>query len=205
MSLIAKIWWTAGLLTMLIIVIAISQANVINCRKVQRSIHGMYEDRLVVKGIILELLSAVHQKELAVVSGDLATRQGSNLGASEEIHLLLDRFRGTKLTSQERVTLDQLQSRFEDLATAETRQSRSDSSESRVLEQLGSIKSHLHTLSKIQQDEGNRTLQISVKASEYIALTARVGKYLAGAIILVMVLVVLAQPRKRQAHGAPPE
>lgn len=204
MSLTSKIGWISGLLAMLVILVVISQANVINCQKVQQSIHELYEDRLVVKGFIIELLSAVHQKELAAASGDLEIDQGANSALNEEINAIMERFRATKLTPEELSTLTRLQSKFDELAKTETRQALSDVGPDRISKQIREIKSHLGILSRIQRDEGERVLRISVQASQYVTVTARVGKYLAGVIVLVMIFVVLVQPRDKASDGSSP-
>lgn len=52
MSWLSKTGMILGLVAVLVLVFVIGKANIINCQQVQRSIHGINDDRLVVMGVI---------------------------------------------------------------------------------------------------------------------------------------------------------
>lgn len=202
MGLASRISWIVGLIALLAMVITISNANVINCQKVQQSIHGINNDRLAVMGLIVELSSAMHEKELAAVTADRNFYRNSNPELNEKVRVLLEKFWATRLTTKERSTLTEFQRKIEALVETEseldfTGDAWSATGAQALLKQIRSIKPDLSVLSAIQSDEGNRKLLISVEASKNMKLTSQIGKYTAIAIVLVMIGVIFFQPRKK--------
>ena len=201
MGLLSKAWMILGLSAVLVLVFIIGKANIINCQQVQRSIHGINDDRLVVMGYIVDLVSAVHQKELAAKTADRIFYQNSKARGDEEIRVLIEKFQATTLTVEERRILEDFRQRIEALIQAETQLNSSngllsENELSTLVVAIGDIKRDLRDLSRIQTDEGHRQLLLSVKASSSMEYTGWLSKYTAVVILLIMIGIVFCQPGK---------
>ena len=188
-----------GLSIVLVLVFVIGKANIINCQKVQQSIHGINDDRLVVMGFIVDLYSAVHQKELAAITADRDFYADHNSRLNESLRELITKFQATILTMDERRALESFQRNTENLIRAEARldlqgEKLKESDAKSMLRVIASLKSDLKTLSSIQTEEGDRQLRLSVKASEGMTWTSWIGKFTAILILLIMIGVVFVQP-----------
>ena len=84
-----KIIWTLILVCILLLILVTGQSNVRNFEKVQSSIETIYKDRLVVKGLIFELSSLLHQKEIAIISGNQILYKKTNGSINAEIAKIL--------------------------------------------------------------------------------------------------------------------
>lgn len=190
-----------GLTIVLVLVFVIGKANVINCQKVQNLIHGINDDRLVVMGFVVDLYSAVHQKELAAVTGDTDFYKNTNDTLNDNIRVLIEKFQATTLTVEERKVLRRFYSKMDDLFAAEsaldlTEEILQTNKLQLLRTKISALKPDLQTLSRIQTDEGNRQLELSVRASEGMTWASGLSKYTAIIIILIMIGVVIIQPGK---------
>jgi hypothetical protein len=201
MSWLSKAWMILGLVAVLVLVFVIGKANIINCQQVQRSIHGINDDRLVVMGFIVDLASAVHQKELAAVTSDRSFYQNTKSTVDNHMRLLVEKFQATTLTIEERRKLDQFRQRSEVLIQAESQLTFTDpalfaDSMQKILSNISDMKQDLRGLSQIQTDEGQRQLQLSINANSTMEYTGSLSKYTAIVILLIMIGIIFSQPRK---------
>jgi len=201
MSWLSKAWMILGLVAVLVLVFVIRKANIINCQQVQRSIHGINDDRLVVMGFIVDLASAVHQKELAAVTSDRSFYQNTKSTVDNHMRLLVEKFQATTLTIEERRKLDQFRQRSEVLIQAESQLTFTDpalfaDSMQKILSNISDMKQDLRGLSQIQTDEGQRQLQLSINANSTMEYTGSLSKYTAIVILLIMIGIIFSQPRK---------
>ncbi len=201
MSWLSKTWMILGLVAVLVLVFVIGKANIINCQQVQRSIHGINDDRLMVMGFIVDLASAVHQKELAAVTTDRSFYQNTKSTLDNHMRLLLEKFQATTLTVEEGRKLDQFRQRSEALIQAESQLTFAEpallaDSMQKILSSISDMKQDLRRLSQIQADEGQRQLQLSIQATSTMEYTGALSKYTAIVILLIMIGIIFSQPRK---------
>jgi len=170
MTMTTRVLWAFGVICIALFVVASGRTNVHNFRDVQTSIEEIYEDRLVVKGLIFELSSMLHDKELAQVTGDTAFYANDNAAVDARITAHLERFRATKLTEAESITLDRFASHVADLQRVEGAYPLSDDTsispeEAEVLAaHMADLKADLRDLASIQLEEGKRRLAIAERA-----------------------------------------
>ena len=204
MSIASKAWMILGLSAVLILVFVIGKANIINCQQVQRSIHGINDDRLVVMGYIVDLASAVYQKEIAAATANHGAYRGFKETLDQEIRTLIEKFQATTLTVEERRIFDSFRGRIEALIQTESQINSAETNLpqellSKLLETIADIKLDLRALSRIQTDEGQRQLALSVKASSTMEYTGWLSKYTAVIILLIMIGIVFSQQGKRRS------
>jgi hypothetical protein len=210
MSTINKTVWALGLLCVFLFVLLTGRTNLRNFEKVRDSIEEIYEDRLVVKGLIFELSSLLHRKEIANISRDQAFYRHLNESVNTQIAKHLEEFRATKLTLLEEKTLDHLAASIDELKVLENELGLAEDfdlssvEERQLADRIASLNEDLRTLSKIQLAEGRRRVGISDKAVESMNTFARIENYMMLLCAVVMLALVFAVPNARKDRSADP-
>ena len=195
----SKIIWTLILVCILLLILVTGQSNVRNFEKVQSSIETIYKDRLVVKGLIFELSSLLHRKEIAIITGNQILYKQINQSIDEEMAKHLLSFRATQLTIYEEKTLDRFTKALETLQAREKALGLSNGfditevNDKMLIAQFSGLQKDLKTLSEIQLSEGKRKLGISDKAVDSMNVFARFENYILiifGILILVLIFIV---------------
>ena len=202
MTILDKVRWALGLAVVFLLIVATGRSNVHNTKKIQAALEAVYADRLIVKGLIFDLRTLLHDKELALAKADAAYFEARSEAASERGLELLETFRGTKLVPREADALGDFARTWRDMmrteaalaAGAEGRFEGEDAT--RLAEQLGRLKADISVLSGIQLAEGRRQLKLGDRAVEKMDLFAAVETYLLAALGAVAMLVVLLIPRR---------
>lgn len=165
MSLTSKVFCFFVFLSSFLLMLATGQSNVRNFERVQDSIAEIFEDRLVVKGLIFELSSLVHKKEIALVSNDVDFFKQKNKTVNAEIDEQLQAFWDTKLTKKEESTLKSFSQDIEKLKSSEApdrlenKAKLPDDYARDLRPQIDKLKADLRTLSEIQLSEGKKKLK----------------------------------------------
>ena len=195
MTLTSKFVFVFGLLCAFLLILFSGQANVRHFEKIQSSIEEIYEDRLVVKGIIFELSSLLHQKEIANISGDKSFYTGTNASVNAQIADHLRDFRATKLTPDEEKTLNRFSADFKELYASEEAFDLSDGDE--LTNQLKSLHEDLKILADIQLSQGRLKMIVSTKTSDKMNTFARVENYMLVIILVLLLVIVFFVPRPK--------
>lgn len=199
MSASNKVIWILGLMCAFLLILLTGRTNIRNFEKVQSSIEEIYEDRLVVKGLIFDLSSLLHRKEVAGISQDQAFYVRTNEVVNTQIFEKLSAFRATRLTRDEEATLNRFQKGVERLVQTEKDigliQGRNlEQDEIRDFSMLiRRLKEDLDVLSHIQLSEGKRKLLASDEAVESMYTFAQAENYILivfGILMLVLIFVV---------------
>ncbi len=184
MSLVSKFVFVFGLLCAFLLIFFSGRGNIIHFEKIQNSIEEIYEDRLVVKGIIFDLSLLLHQKEIANASNNSTFYLSENAAVNTQIERHLQNFRATKLTPTEEKTLNRFSADFETLRGSEQKFHVSDGhqftqQEAKALsEQLANLYVDLKKLASIQLSEGRLKMVVSSQTSDTMKAFARIEKYL---------------------------
>lgn len=193
MSLTSKIFCIAVLAASFLLILGTGRSNVRNFERVQGAIAEIYKDRLVVKGLIFQLSSLLHQKEIAVISNDITFFRQKNSSVNQKIEQHLKAFRETKLTDSEEATLSSFSNGIDRLKISEN-ESRLSEVEIIVGEEARKLKSHLNrlkedleTLSDIQLVEGEQKLKTGRHAVRRMNEFANLEFY---ALILISILMI---------------
>jgi len=203
MNLPTKVAVALGLIGIALFVVLTGRTNVHNFERVQQSIEEMFEDRLVVKGLIFDLASLLHRKEVAILSEDTTFYAHLNASVNDQIDDRLEEFWATRLTPMEERTLkrfasnvDALQASEEQLDLAETMDLSPDE-EQRLAGQLASLEEDLQALSKIQLSEGRRKLSVGAKAVDDMNWIARIENYMLIALVVLLLALIFIPLKAR--------
>lgn len=200
MSMFSKCVWVFGLSAVFLLVLATGRTNINNFRRVQDAIEEIYTDRLIVKGIIFDMASLVHQKELANAAGEPNFYRDLDPSIDEQFRERLEEFRKTKLTRGEENALNRLESNFEVLVSTEEELGLGDGGDltsasiERLAAPLAALDRELHALSRIQLDEGRRKFMVGEQAVNDMDGVARVEGAMLALLGLLIIAVILRQP-----------
>lgn len=202
MSTLAKITWALGLISASLFVLLTGRTNVHNFEKVQASIEEIYEDRLVVKGLIFELASLLHRKEVAILTRDANFFTHLDPAVDDQIDERLEEFRATKLTQVEERTLERFEASVAALMAAEEELGLaadvdlSPEEEQGLLAQMAGLDEDLRALSKIQLSEGRRQMGVGDKAVDEMNRIHRIENYMLVAFAAMLLVLLFISPRK---------
>lgn len=199
MSFYNKLKWILGIAMIFILIIATNLIDRNNFIKVRNSVMTIYEDRLVVKGLIFDMADILHKKELAIVERDSSFYKNKVGQLNKEMDLLIANFENTKLTKQESKLLDDVKDEHKALAQQEDRLSNFNKEELEALRAgIDQLEDDLKSLSNIQLKEGRKQMSISKKAISTVELFTQIEIYFLVFLAIVIQLIVMYQPKKSE-------
>jgi len=199
MSFYNKLKWILGIAMIFILIIATDLIDRNNFIKVRNSVMTIYEDRLVVKGLIFDMTNILHEKELAIVRNDSLFYKNKVGQLNNEMDLLISKFENTNLTKQERKSLDDLKDEHRTLVQKEKGLTHFDEKKLEVLKAgIVRLQDNLKSLSNIQLKEGRKQMSISKKAVSTVELFTQIEIYFLVFLAIVIQLIVMYQPKKSE-------
>ena len=199
MSFFNKLKWFLGILVIFIIVVATNLIDSKNFSRVNDAVVSIYEDRLVAKGLIFDMLQGIHTKELAAATNDVAFFEKSSKNLSEKIKDFIVKFEKTKLTAEEINSLRKLKDNLDQLIVDEAFFINSNYTEKeRYLKSIENVKINLNDLSSIQMKEGRRQMIMSQKAIDMIDLFTHLEIYFLIFLAIAIQVIVMYNPKKRK-------
>ena len=197
MSFYNKLKWILGIAMIFILIIATNLIDRNNFIKVRNSVMTIYEDRLVVKGLIFDMANIIHEKELAIVKEDSSFYKNKVGQLNSEMDLLITKFEGTKLTKKESQLLDDLKDEHKTLVQKEKGLTHFDEKKLEVIKAgIDQLQDDLKSLSNIQLKEGRKQMSISKKAVSTVELFTQIEIYFLVFLAIVIQLIVMYQPKK---------
>ena len=199
MSFLNKVKWFIGIFIVFVIVVATNLIDRKNFTRVNDAVVSIYEDRLVAKELIFDMLQGVHRKEIAAATNDVVFFENSSKNLSEKIKDFIVAFENTKLTAEEINALRKLKSNLDQLIKDETFFINSKFVENeRYLKSIDNVKINLNDLSNIQMVEGKRQMDISQKAINMIELFTHLEIYFLIFLAIVVQFIVMYNPKKKK-------
>ncbi|RZS93958.1 chemotaxis protein [Aquimarina brevivitae] len=190
-----KIKWVLGILIIFVLIVTTNLIDKNSFERVKDSVVSIYEDRLIAKGLILDISNALHQKEVALIASDSVFFDRQNSIANGNIAEAILRFQRTKLTTDESQVFSNLQQDFAALKKIEE-ESPTLKHRDKLIAQIALLKNDLGTLSEIQLREGNKQMSISKKAMDTVELFTQIEIYLLVFIAIVIQIIIMYQPKK---------
>lgn len=201
-----KIVLALGLISVVLFVVLTGRSNVENFERVQAAVEEIYEDRLVVKGLIFELSTLLHRKEIATISSDAEFYADRNARVNEEIGDRLREFRATKLTPKEAEALERFESNVEVLQATEVELRLAETTElslaerQRLAGEMANLQEDLRALSRIQLAEGKRQMSVGDKAVDEMNWIAQVENYMLIALAVMLLALIFLSPKPHSAE-----
>ena len=169
-----------------------------NFVRVRDSVVTIYEDRLIVKGIIYDISKTIQEKEVAVAKSDTSFFEAENPKINKELEVLISNYEKTKLTDEENRNFNDLKAHLKDLKTSEQQFIDSDlSDKSAINNDINEIKANLDDLSRIQLDEGNKQMAISKRAIDTVELFTQMEIYFLIFLALLIQIIIIYQPKDK--------
>ncbi|MDO6623670.1 chemotaxis protein [Oceanihabitans sp. 1_MG-2023] len=169
-----------------------------NFVRVRDSVVTIYEDRLIAKELIFEMLKSVQDKELAVLLSDSIFFKTQNPKVNNDLQSLISRFEQTKLTVKEDRVFNDFKKNIQLLLDAESRFLDSNYSDNtQVINYIEGLKTNLNDLSKIQIIEGSRQMSISKRAIDTVELFTQIEIYILIFLAILIQIIVMYKPKAR--------
>lgn len=199
MTFFSKIKWILGILLVFLLILATNLMDRHNFVSVRDSVVSIYEDRLVAKGLIFNISTAIHEKEMAISAKDTAFFNNRNGAINTDLNIYVKQFEQTKLTRNETEIFQKLKINTEKLLGAETTFITSNfENKNALLAATSKVKENLYELSKIQLDEGKRQMSISRKAIDTIELFTQIEIYILIFLAIVIQAIIIYSPKKKE-------
>lgn len=197
MRLYDKVKWILGILMIITLVVTTNLVDRNNFLKINEAIETIYDDRLVVKDLILKISNLVHKKELAAVRADSDFYSLQNDQINSDVESYLIKYDQTKLTSKEKKFLNDFKDNYRELRKKEIEFIQSNyTQDSSLINQFPKIKKNLNELAEIQLYEGGRQLEISRRAMDTVELFTQIEIYLLVILAIVVQIIVMYKPKE---------
>jgi hypothetical protein len=192
MTLFHRIKWVMSILLVFVLIVATNLIDRDNFRRIKDSIVTIYEDRILAKDLIIEYLGLVHEKEMAVMSGDTDFYKERCGVVNQEFEHLTSRYRETKFTRKETVVFDKFQDDWEEMSKMEASSNVDNDSYKKL---LFDCEDKLHQLAKIQVEESKNQLAIGKKAFSEIELFTQIEIYFLIFLAILVQIFILYRPK----------
>lgn len=192
-----KIQWILGITIIFFLILATNYIDRNNFRRIQDSLETIYEDRLVVQHLILDMLSIVNTKTerscAQDTSGLFTQHQMENMAMDQ----FIDKFKQTRLTPNESVALASFEKDMMRLEKMENDGSCTEDSNA-YTQLLERLKSDIRTLADIQLEEGKRQMHIGKSVVKSVDLLTTYEIYILAFLALLIQILVIYQPRSEE-------
>lgn len=197
MAFLTKLKWILGISLVFLLIAATNLVDRSNFVQVKESVMTIYEDRLVVKDLILDMYKDMQKKKVAILTEDRQFFTQDNQSVNRNLSTLIERYEATKLTDNEGVVFEELKANIQSLLAAESQvESDSPEVESNLLGMISQIEANLDDLSDIQISEGRRQVSITKRATDSIELFTQLEIYVLIFLAIVIQVIILYRPSK---------
>lgn len=191
-----KIKWILGIFVVFFLIAATNLIDRNNFKRVRDSVVTIYEDRLVVQGLIFEFLELVHEKQMAAALSDDTFFKEKNRSVNNTLKTLNASYLNTNLTPKEERVFKDLQVNFNKLTDLENSIDNGQlENASAYKQQINLIKENLHELSQIQITEGSRQSLISKEAFKSVEWFTQVEIYFLVFLAILIQILVIYKPK----------
>lgn len=192
MKVLEKVKWTLGVILVFVVILMTNLIDRHNFLQVKSSITSIYEDRLVAKNLIVEMLKLTHQQELQLLADSATDAESFSLNDYQNI---ITQYESTKLTREERLLFDELKANLEVNANAHEKYALNTSEKRALLASIANIKQNLYQLSEIQISEGKNQMLISQRAIDTVELFTEIEIYVLIVLALLVQVIVMYKPK----------
>ena len=197
MTFINKIRWILAILVVFIVILATNLIDRSNFQRVKDSSVSIYEDRLIAKGLILDLSNAIHSKEIATVLSDSLFFSNKNQSLNNNIDAYILDFENTKRTVKEDEVFNDLKNNLTLLRESEIAFINGNYLDKKILmSKILIVKGNLISLSAIQLEEGSKQMSISKKAIDAVEQFTNMEIYILIFLAVLIQIIIIYSPKK---------
>ena len=186
-----KLKWLLIIGVVFTLVLATNLIDRRNFRNINNSVVSLYEDRLVVKNTILDMATAINQKEVAFLTKDTVSIKANNHRLTDALKNDLGKFNPSSVTASEVESLDQLKNNLDAMFKAEAALLENEFSSlddyKKIIER---VNEDMDVLAHIQMKEGKKQLitsQRNMAAVELFTQLEIIFLVLFAAIALIII------------------
>lgn len=168
-----------------LLVLATNRLDKKSFATINETLTSVYEDRLVAKGYLYELNTIFHEQEkLLLISSENSTKSIYH----NTVNQLIEAYKSTKLTNEERSAFANFQQHFKELQATEQSASQltTENYNTKRVRQINRIQNDLDILAKIQLDEGESLTKFAQSSLE---TSSTISKIEIAVIILIGIIV----------------
>ncbi len=196
MSFYNKLKWILGITLIFVLIIATNLIDRNNFLRIRDAVTTIYEDRLIANDLIFQMLTSVHQKQLAFNTTDTLFFNKQNDKVNAVLQSYVMQFEKTKLTDEEAEVFADLKKNMDRLFSTEKQFLASNfSTLLQVNQQIDLVITNLNTLSAIQLNEGKKQMSISEGAVESVELFTQIEIYILIFLAVLVQLIVMYKPK----------
>lgn len=170
-----KLKWLLIIGVVFTLVLATNLIDRRNFRNINNSVVSLYEDRLVVKNTILDMATAINQKEVAFLTKDTVSIKANNHRLTDALKNDLGNFNPSSVTASEVESLDQLKNNLDAMFKAEAALLENEFSSlddyKKIIER---VNENMDVLAHIQMKEGKKQLITSQRNMAAVELFTQV-------------------------------
>jgi hypothetical protein len=196
MNLFNKLKWVLIVGVVFTLVLATNLIDRRSFRNINDSIISIYEDRLVVKNVILDMATAINKKEVAFLTLDTAFLVTNNESLTQALEEDLQAFEETMLLRREEESLDLLRKNMALMLNAEEELMKSQFADLENYKQvIRQVNENLDVLAHIQMQEGKRDVIRSKQNLDTVELFTRLEVYFLIFLAVVALLIIIYKPK----------
>ena len=197
MKLFDKLKWVVIIGVVFTLVLATNLIDKRNFKSISESIVTIYEDRLVVKNIILDMATTINKKEVAFLTRDTTFLMAKNEALSVTLNSDLQKLGQTKVTNEEEKSLDMLRKNIELMLQAENELLGNQFENfDNYNEIIVDVNNDLDDLAHIQMEEGKKHFLISQRKMGTIELFTQIETYFLIFLAVIALIIVLYKPQE---------
>lgn len=195
MKVLEKVKWTLGIILVFVVILMTNLIDRHNFLQVKSSITSIYEDRLVAKNLIVEMLKLTHQQELLLHASEKSLPDSAQAHQNGHYQSIVEQYETTKLTREERLIFDELKANLAVNAQERQKYWQNPAEKQALLASIANIKQNLYDLSEIQISEGKNQMLISQKAIDTVELFTEIEIYVLIVLALLVQVIVMYKPK----------
>lgn len=192
-----KLKWLLIIGVVFALVLATNLIDRRNFRNINDSVVSIYQDRLVIKNTILDMATAINQKEVAFLTQDTATIRANNKELTDALKNDLLELNRTNVTGKEEECLERLTTKLESMFEVEDNLLQDQfTSLDDYKTIIARVNSEMDILAHIQMKEGKKQYISSQRNMGTIELFTQLEIYF---LILLAMIALIIIFRKNQA------
>ena len=192
-----KLKWILIIGVVFTLVLATNLIDRRNFRNINDSVVSIYEDRLVIKNTILDMATAINQKEVAFLTQDITVIRAHNEVLTDALKSDLLKFNRTSVTYKEEKCLDQLKKNLELMFEVENELLQNQfASMDNYKTIIAQVNKDMDVLAHIQMKEGKKQFLSSQRNMATVELFTQLEIYF---LILLAAIALIVIFRKTQA------
>lgn len=196
MQLLTKFKWLLIVAIVFALVLATNLIDKRIFRNINESSISIYEDRLVVKNVILDMVTAINQKEVAFLTRDTAFIATNNEALTNALKNDLQLLENRVLLDKEEELLSRLSEHLEVMLNSEETLMKNTFTDLGDYKQvIIQVNENLDKLAHIQMEEGRQGVLKSKRDMDTIELFTRIEIYFLIGLAVIALLIILYKPK----------